>query len=94
MVVGQTCTITIAVDLASSSTLISVRASYAVSGAVTVAASDTNACTQANVDNCTVTRTTVFTCTVAGSHTFTTKYRSNGSVTLTAAGRSMTVKVH
>lgn len=94
MSVGQTCTVTVSADLSTSSTLTGVRASYAVSGAVTVAANDTEAAATSNVDGSTCTKPSVFTCTVAGSHTFTMQYRSNGSVTLTAAQRRITAKVH
>jgi hypothetical protein len=94
LAVGQTCTVTVSADISVSNTAAGARASYAVSGAVTVAANDTECGASSNLDGTTCTKPSVFTCTSAGSHTFTMQYRSNGSIVGTFSSRRITAKVH
>lgn len=66
--------------------------SFAVSGASTLAAADTNRCTSSSTSEITTSRSTVFTATATGSHTFTVKYRVVSSGTGTFTDRRIIVK--
>lgn len=94
LVVGQTCTVEVVSEVTSSSSGVAGRASYAVSGAVTVAAADADSVANSLLSGLTASKQSVFTCTVAGSHTFTMKYRCNGAATGTFAQRRIYAKVH
>jgi hypothetical protein len=71
------------------------RMSFAVSGATTLAASDTNAASNRLTSNVIsmCSRATVFTATASGSHTFTAKYRTtNAAVAANFESRRIVIK--
>jgi predicted secreted protein len=89
---GQKCEVTVYARQLGDAGTTGPRMSFAVSGAETIAASDTNALEQDNTQGTGGSRSTIFTATTGGTYTFTAKYKRTNATTATFADRRIIAK--